>query len=358
MKARAIHGSAVALLTGLILLSARAGAAATAEEILEEINRLPAAERQARLEREARKEGGLVWYIAMNRPNALDLAKAFEAKYPFLKVNILNGRGVELVNRAVVEHQTKNSIFDVLVTRSLVLNYLKKSGVTMRYRSPLRKSLREGFYDEEGFLNGLFATPQVFAFNTNLVQRNEAPKSIDDLFQPKWKGKLAMDQYAYDWLAALLDHYGEERGKQIARRLGEQSLQIRRGPNLIMQLVAAGELPIVIDGYLHEAMQTRSAGAPISYVIPEPFVPVITPTNAYASSRPPHPHAMALFLDFLLSKDGQMVMKGHGRWVSHREIISPELGDKKTLIPSPAKWGDREKELGRLFDQLLRQVKP
>lgn len=357
MGARATLWSVFLFLAGPLFLPANARAA-TAEELLEAINRLPAAERQARLEREARKEGGLVWYIAMNRPNALDLARAFEAKYPFLTVKVLNGRGVDLVNRAVVESQAKKYLFDVLVTRSLSLNHLKRAGVTLRYRTPLRTALREGFYDNEGYLNGLFGTPQVFVYNTNLVRPSEAPKSIDDLFHPKWKGKLGMDQYAYDWLAAVLDYYGEEKGKEIARRLGDQELQIRRGPNLLIQLVAAGEFPVVVDGYHHEAIQTKAAGAPIDHVFPEPFIPIITPTNAYASSNPSHPHAMALFIDFLLSKEGQAVMKGHGRWVAHKEMTSPEAGKRKTLVPSPVKWGDRQKELARLFDLLLRKEGP
>ncbi len=336
-----------------ILQSPQAGAAPPPEEILDGINRLPAVERKARLEREAKKEGSVVWYVAMNRPNALDLAKAFEAEHPFLKVRALTGRGLELVNRVVAEHRAKSYLYDVLITRSLVLNYLRREGAIMRYLTPYRKFLRDGFFDQEGYFNGLFSRPQVFVFNTKLVSQKDAPKSIEDLLHPKWKGRLAMDKLAYDWLAVLLDYYGEEKGKEMAMRLGQQGLQIRSGPNLLIQLVAAGEFPLVIDGYLHEAMTLKKAGAPIDYVFPSPFVPAITPPNAYASSRPPHPHAMALFIDFLLSKRGQEVMKGHGRWVAHKEISSADLGEKAILVPFPAKWGDREKELAMIFDQFI-----
>jgi iron(III) transport system substrate-binding protein len=356
MVARAVFSCAV--FVGSLFSSAIAGAASTAEELLEEINRLPAAERQARLEKGARKEGSVVWYVSMNRSNAQDLANAFEADYPFLKVNVLSGGGPKLVNRIVAEHRGKAYLYDVLLTRSLMLNYLRRGAIIMRYQTPYRKFLPDGFFDRDGYFNGVFSTAQVFLFNTRLVNRAEAPKSIEDLLHTRWKGKLTMDQEAFDWLAAILDHYGEEKGKEIAKRLGEQNLQTRRGHNLIAELVAAGELPMTIDAYTHEAARLKKAGAPVEYVFPEPFVPVKTPTAVYASSNPPHPHTMALFIDFLLSKKGQEIMERHGRWVAHKEISSAEVGDKKILIPSPEKWGDREKELARLFGQLLRRERP
>lgn len=358
MKRRVADWCAVFLFLGSALLSGEARAALPAEELLEEINRLPTAERQARLEAGARKEGTVVWYVAMNRSNAQDLAQAFEAAYPFIKVNVLSGGGPKLANRVIAEHRGKAYLYDVLVARSLLLSHLKKNGIIMRYRTPYRQLLREGFFDPEGYFNGLFSTPQVFLFNTRLVAPKEAPKSIEELLRPAWKGKLTIDQEAFDWLAAILDYYGEEKGKEIARSLGEQKLQIRRGHNLIAELVAAGELPVTIDAYLHEALRLKKAGAPVDYHFPEPFVPIKTPTAVYTSSRSPHPHAMALFVDFLFSKKGQEIMEGHGRWVASKEIRSSDLGGRKTLIPSPEKWGNREQELVKLFAQLLRQEGP
>jgi iron(III) transport system substrate-binding protein len=357
MGARILFSSLIVLIFAAATnLPRKVEAAPTAEELLDEINRLPEPERQARLVSGAKKEGSIVWYVAMNRPNVLDLARAFEAEHPFLKVRALTGRGLELVNRIITEHRAKNFLYDVLITRSLVLNYLRREGVIMHYLTPHRKFLRDGFFDQEGYFNGLYSRPQVFVFNTKLVSQKDAPKSIEDLLHPKWKGKLAMDKLAYDWLAVLLDYYGEKKGRETATRLGQQGLQIRSGPTLLLQLVAAGEFPLVIDGYLHEAMMLKKAGAPIDYIFPSPFVPAITPPNAYASSRPPHPYAMALFIDFLLSKKGQEVMKGHGRWVAHKEISSADLGERAILVPFPAKWGDREKELAMIFDQLILNI--
>ena len=91
-----------------LLLYAQSVTAQTEEKILEEINQLPEAERQARLIAGAKKEGAVTWYVAMNRTFAQDLINAFEAQYPFLKVNALTGGGGMLLNKVLTEHRAKS----------------------------------------------------------------------------------------------------------------------------------------------------------------------------------------------------------------------------------------------------------
>lgn len=326
------------------------------EKLLEDINQLPEAERQARLVAGAKKEGTVTWYVAMNRAFAQDLINAFEAQYPFVKVNALTGGGGALLNKVLTEHRAKSHLYDVFNTRSMTVNTLKKSGAIARYRSPLRSSLRDGFADKEGYVNGIFATPLVYIYNSKLVNRREVPTSVEELTQPKWKGQLAVDDESYDWLAAVMDYYGEAKGLELAAKVGQQQLHPRRGSTLITQLIAAGEFLMEIDGHHQEAIAKKKAGAPIDYVFPQPFVPVKSLVPIYLSSRPPHPHAAALLADFLMGKRGQDIMYGHGRWVGHKSILGKgpdDIGDRKVVIPAPEKWGDRYQELIGLFNKLL-----
>jgi iron(III) transport system substrate-binding protein len=344
------------LLVGWSLMTSSELRAQFEEKLFDEINQLPEAERQARLVSGARKEGAATWYVAMNRAFAQDLVNGFEAQYPFLKVNILTGSGGMLLSKVLTEYRARSYQWDVFNTRSMTVNTLKKAGVLARYKSPYRQQMRDGFYDKDGFLNGIFATPLVFVFNTKLVSRREAPSSIEDLAQAKWVGKMAVDDESYDWLAALLDYYGESKGMELAAKIGQQSLQVRRGPALISQLVAAGEFHIEIDGHHQEAIAKKKAGAPIDYVFPLPFVPVKSLVPIYIAARPPHPHAAALLADFLMSKRGQEIMYGHGRWVGHKSILGKgpdDIGERKVVIPSAEKWGDRYQELIGLFNKVL-----
>ena len=344
------------MLVVLLFSSNASTAAQTEEDMLAEINRLPEAERQARLVSGSKKEGTVTWYAAMNRPNLQEIIGVFESEYPFVKVNVLPGSGGALLNRVLTENRARSYQWDIFNTRSMTLNTMKQAGAIMRYQSPVRRLLREGFVDKEGYFSGLFATPMVFSFNTKLVVSKEAPRTFEDLTNPKWKGKMGLDSESFDWLAALLDYYGESKGTELAEKIGNQQLNIRRGENLLTQLVAAGEFQVHIDSYYHEAVDKKKSGAPLDYNFPQPFIPVKSAAAIYLSAHPPHPYSAALLVDFLLSKKGQEIMFNQGRWVSHREVTTKgpyDIGDRKTVVPSPLNWGDRYKELTDLYKKLL-----
>lgn len=325
--------------------------AATPEENLAKINRLPAAERQAALVREAKNERSVVWYAPMNRESLREFTSAFEADYPFLKVEILTGGPQSLLNRIMTEYRAGRYQFDTMNVRSSALYTLKKANTVMRFDSPNRRALRPGFTDKDGYMNGIWASLLVYLYNAKQVPRAQAPKSIDDLLKPQWKGKLGMDKDADDWLAAIMDYYGDDKGKQLARALGAQQLHIRKGRTLVSQLVAAGEFPVQIDAHHHEAVALKKAGAPIDYLFPEPFVPVKAASTFVLAARPPHPHAAALLVDFMLSKKGQEIAYRQTRWPAHKDLATgatDEVGSRKTLVPDAEKWGARFEELVQL----------
>jgi iron(III) transport system substrate-binding protein len=349
--------SALATLSLFFIFLASDLGAATTEESLANVNRLPPAERQAALVKEAKKEKMVVWYAPMNREDLRQFTTGFEAEYPFLKVEVLTSGPQSLLNRILTEHRAGKYNYDTLNIRSSALYTLKKANAIMRYDTPYRRGLRAGFYDKEGYFNGLWASLLVYLFNTHQLTHAQAPKSIDDLLQPQWKGKLGMDQDADDWLAALLDYYGDEKGKQIARSLGAQNLNIRKGRTLVSQLVAAGEFPVQIDAHHHEAVSLRQAGAPVDYIFPEPFVPVKSVSAFVMSSQPPHPYAAALLVDFMLSKKGQEIAFRQKRWPAFKELASggpDDVGNRKTVVPDADKWGSRYQELVQLSSVLGR----
>jgi iron(III) transport system substrate-binding protein len=339
----------------LIIVRVADASAASPEETLAKINRLAPAERQAALVREAKNERTLVWYAPMNREDLRQFTTAFETEYPFLKVEVLTGGPQSLLNRILSEHRAGKYYFDILNIRSSALHTLKKANAVLRYDTPNRRALRAGFADAEGYRNGIWASLLVYLFNAKQVTRAQAPRSIDDLLQPKWKSKMGMDKDADDWLAAVLDYYGDEKGRQIVRGLAGQSLNIRKGRTLVSQLVAAGEFPLQIDAHHHEAVALRTAGAPIDYVFPEPFVPVKSVSVLALSSQAPHPHAAALLVDFMLSRKGQEIAYRQNRWPAHRDLASggpDDVGNRKTLVPDAEKWGARFDELVQLSNLL------
>ena len=207
--------------------------AASVEERLDQVNRMAEKSRTEALEKEARKEGELVWYAAMASDRAGELIKAFEGKYPFVKVRFQPGGAGRQLEQLLVEHRTKKQRADIINTRRSYVGVMAKAGAVARYRTPLRASLRDGFTDKEGFISGIYAQPRVFLFNTRMVARDKAPQSFEDLLDPRWKDKLGMDTTDYDWLASLIDYYGRGKALEFAGKLSKQQLNLRRGPTLL-----------------------------------------------------------------------------------------------------------------------------
>jgi len=332
---------------------AASGIGASVEERLELVNRLPEQGRAEMLEKEARKERELVWYAAMASDRAAELIEAFESKYPFLKIRFQPGGAGRQLEQLLIEHRTKKQRADIINTRRSYVGVMAKAGAITRYRTPLRAALRDGFTDKEGFVNGIYAQPRVFLYNTNMIPRDKAPQAFEDLLDRRWKEKLGMDTTDYDWLASLIDYYGRGKALEFAAKLSKQQLNLRRGPTLLAQLAMAGEFPVVIDAFPEEIMQMKNAKAPAEFIFTEPFVAVKTPTTVSIASGAPHPHAAALFVDFLLSKPGQDLMGGQGRWVSRKDgSYFAELKDKKMQIPS-LEWDDKQVELIKLYNGIF-----
>jgi iron(III) transport system substrate-binding protein len=278
-----------ASVTLFVILFSVTAKAASVEERLEQLNRMTEKMRSEALEKEARKEGEVVWYAAMAGDRAGELIKVFESRYPFLRVRFQPGGASRQIEQLIVEHRAKKHRADIINTRRSFVGVMAKAGAIARYRTPLRGALREGFADKEGWINGIYAQPRVFLFNTRMIARDKAPQSIEDLVDPRWKDKLGMDTTDYDWLASLIDFYGRSKALELAGKLAKQQLNMRRGPTLLAQLAVAGEFPVVIDAFPEEVTQMKSAKAPVDFIFSEPFVPVKTPTTVSISSAAPHP---------------------------------------------------------------------
>src|SRR5262249_4079731 len=129
-------------LTAILLLlfgftTPLAQAQKTPEELLEDINRLPNAERQRRLEDGAKREREIVWDSTMNREDSLDIIRAFESEYPYLKVNFITAGGPKTLNRITAEYRAGSYLYDATGYRATFLAPTRKAGVVMRYRTPL-----------------------------------------------------------------------------------------------------------------------------------------------------------------------------------------------------------------------------
>ncbi|TMH18626.1 MAG: extracellular solute-binding protein, partial [Betaproteobacteria bacterium] len=190
-------------------------------------------------------EREVVWYTAMNTPDAAPLRKRFREKYPDLNLTILRQPGEKIRTRILTEMRAGKFLWDVVSFNHLDMDALAQEGLLAAYASPeTRSGFPGGAVDPEGRWAAIYVRQYVIGYNTGSVPRREAPRSWEDLLQPRWKEKFAMDESDVEWYAAMLDYLGREKGSAFMRSLARQNPQFRRGHSLLAKLLIAGEFPL------------------------------------------------------------------------------------------------------------------
>ncbi|HVO95756.1 MAG TPA: extracellular solute-binding protein [Terriglobales bacterium] len=272
---------------------------------------------------QAKKEGRVAWYTTVSIPEAKQFIDMFEKQYPFIKVDLLRSGSGALVNRVMSEYAARNYSADILQGTSTRGGFtlLKSKNILGRYESPEYKSLSADLKDKAGYWGSTFQNTFVLAYNSRNVKPADVPRTYDDLLKPMWKGRqIINDTENFEWFDGLLNYWGKEKGLGYFRRLAQQEQMFQRGARGRVQLVAAGEAPLTI-GYGPHAQSFVNQGAPIEWVPLEPVVVIINTVSI--TSRPAHPAAAKLFIDFLFSKAAQLKLREMSR-IPSRSDVEPD----------------------------------
>lgn len=321
------------------------------ENALAPLLSLAGAERQQALAEGAKKEGEVIGYANLNIVAAKKLADGFMRKYPFLKARTIHFSGAAIINRLRTEALAGKVLSDVVLSGQLGVLALLEKGIAAKYRSPQRQFYAEGLKDQQGYWTAMFTNLMVTVYNTNAVKKDEVPQKLDDLLAPRWKGKLAMDTQSYVWFGAVLQHLGTEAGLRFMRKLNEQNLRHYRGRRLMTQLVAAGESDMSVETNLNSVLGISEKGGPVWFAPIKPLF--ISPSLLYLSQNAPHPHAGALFIDYLLSEDGQKVLRETDRTPAHSKV---EPAESKYLTGLDIRVPDIQ-DIGLRYDAIGNQYR-
>ena len=304
----------------------------TADQILRKYNKLSANEREKALIKGAQAEGELAFNTAMQVDELTQLTKAFNKRYPFLKLNVSRLGGRRVITRIETEYRAGKYLVDVAGGMANISYSLKSAGLIAPYYSPQRKFFPVRDSEKEGYFAPGFIAPVVLGYNTRMLKRAEVPKTYEELLLPKWKGKMFLDDEDYDWFVALLKHFGRDEGIKYMKKLAAQDVGIRRGRVLQAQMIVAGERPIGIALHANLLLDLRSKGAPINFAILDPYF--AKPSELMLLRNAPHPHAAALYLDWILSEEGQNMEASFGRIVARKgiKLEHPELVERKYFL--------------------------
>ena len=282
----------------------------------------------------AKREGGVVFYTTMDIQNSSALVDAFSKKYPFIKGDLVRLGGTAMVSRIMTEAQAGANRFDVAVGISPSFMPMRERNLIAPYLSPEFPNLYDDLYDPKGYWATVYLNTWVLGYNSKAIARADLPKSYDDLLKPQYKQKFIIDIENHDLFVALSQEWGQEKAINYLKGIAKQIPVFLRGNTNRANFVSVGERPMTFV-YAQVIERMKQSGAPVDWI---PLEPVAVETNvAMLSAKAAHPNAARLFVDYLISKEGQEFLKTFRR-----------IGPRKDVKPEPAK----------LFEGFRRRVVP
>ena len=274
--------------------------------------------------------------------------------YPFIKASYWRSGSVGIHNKVLIEARAGRPSWDVVSqTTPEFIHELKQKGVIAPYNSPERRHFSNDLKDKDGYWTGTYALPTGVGFNTQQVKREDAPKSYQDLLHPKWKGKkISVDDESYEFLVGLMQAWGRGAAVEYFKKLAAQEPMIGRGNSQRTQLLAAGEFPLAV-AYTHTVEWAKSQGNSVDWVNLEPVV--IKFDGIMLGAKAAHPNAAKLFIDFILSQQGQSLLQSFSR-VTLREGTEPNpprlIKGFKRVVLHPEKAQDAQESL-KLYREIF-----
>jgi iron(III) transport system substrate-binding protein len=302
----------------------------------------------------AKQEGEIVFYASLGLEDANSLINQFTKQYPFLKVRQNRLETERLLTKYLMEAGAGKYLADVVQTFAFSMHTFTKKGLLSQYISPEAQFYPEGF-KAEGYWTTAYAQPYVVAYNTKTVPSPQLPKTYGDLLNPFWKGNMMMEGTKIDWLAGMLQIMGKEKGIDYMRKLAKQDLNLRAGHTIMLQMIAAGESLVDVNVPITSVERAKRNGAPLDWLALGPVPSVLVGIGV--SGKPQHPNAAKLFVDFVLSKQGQRTVLGFNRVPVRPDMrveLTPQLKALDMIPVSPA-LADNINEYATLLKSIFAQ---
>src|SRR5437016_11370975 len=208
-----------------------------------------AADRDAAFVEKARQEGALTLYTSMQVVDSRPLSEAFEKKYG-IKVNLWRASGEKVAQRALAEARAGRHEVDVVETDGAQIEILHREKQLVPFESPsIRDVPAEILPAHRGYVPSRL-TLYVLAYNTQRVAPADVPRTYEDLLQPRWAGRFAVEADDVAWFAAVVKAMGEANGLAYFRKLAAMRPSVRSGHTLMAELVAAGEIDVALDAHV------------------------------------------------------------------------------------------------------------
>lgn len=303
----------------------------------------------------AKKEGTVVVYGSMNEGEALPLLKLFDDATG-IKTEYVRNSDTGLIARIMVEARANKESWDVLQTTTVSK---MPASLFAPFDPPEAQHIMAEARDPDHRWYGVYANYNSPGYNTNLVKASDLPKTYDDFLSHKeWAGKVAIDFSDREWLRAIYEYYGAEKGEKLVKAL-IQNLNVAtvHGHLALARAVGSGEYAVELNNFTNLIVNTKLGGAPTDFWAMDPVLLFFG--QAGMSAKAPHPNAARLFVNFMLSKEGQQQLTTKGRLPTRADVptnppgVLKAFAGRKIHISQMTASEDQEwlKRFKNLFDQ-------
>jgi iron(III) transport system substrate-binding protein len=279
----------------------------------------------------AKKEGKLAFYTAMDLAFAQRLGKTFEEKYPGIAVRVERSGAERIFTRIGQEYTSRIHVVDVVNTADHAHCIVwKRDGWLAPYLpEEVAKHFDRSYYDPDGMHITTRILISPIGYNTNLVKKEEAPKSFADLLDPKWAGKMVKAHPAYSGtIMNSTFQVARDLGWDYFEKLAKQRVLQVQSATDTPKKVALGERAVMVDGAGYLIIRNKEEGQPVEIVYPEEGTPLATAPSAVFKAAP-NPNAARLFQSWMHSREAQQVLVDWARQYSPHQQTVEKPGVRK-----------------------------
>ena len=270
------------------------------------------------LHKAALKEGGtLNFYATLAQINAEVVLPIFEKRFPGIKINHVDATSDQLAARAMSEARGGRTLGDIFQTPLENVVQMHDQGLLLDISMPESAAYPDGL--KGSYWNASDLQYFIAAWNTNLVKKDEEPKSYDDFIQPRWKGRLIAEPRDLEMLLAFAKYRfkSDEKAIDFWKKVAANDVEFHKGHSELAELLVAGQAAVCLTCYSHHYPQRIKKGAPVNYMLTE-GVASINATAVFKNA--PHPNSALLYARWVTSQEGQKAMAQGGRNPAHPKV--------------------------------------
>jgi len=303
----------------------------------------------------AKKEGGKVVIYGSLETSVVDgVIQAFRKKTG-LAAEYWRASAMSVMNRAMTEYRAGSPICDIVLNNSDPLVIMAQDNMLAKYDSPTARKYSKDRIDARFGPITRYGIVGV-VYHKGLVKPEDAPKTIEDIVQPKYKGMLVMADptlhvTTIQWLSSLHKIMAKEKTEKFIRDLAAMKPILVESMLPASERVASGEIPIALT-FVKFAYSAAQSGAPLDYVRVEKMLG--DSHFAVLNNKAPHPNAGKAFIDYYLDDESMKILAHSGEFVNRKGIYPPLPGAEKIQyvqmeVLEAKAFEEKKRELGKIF---------